>query len=33
VAYWLIANSWDTWWADDGYFRIKRGVNLCGIEN
>lgn len=33
VAYWLIANSWDTWWADAGYFRIKRGVNLCGIEN
>jgi cathepsin B len=31
--YWLFANSWDTTWADQGYFKMARGVNLCGIEN
>jgi len=30
--YWLIANSWNNDWAEDGYFRIQRGVNECGIE-
>jgi len=30
--YWLFANSWDTTWADEGYFKMHRGVNLCGIE-
>lgn len=30
--YWLLANSWDYTWADNGYFRMSRGSNLCGIE-
>jgi len=30
--YWLFANSWDTTWADGGYFKMARGNNLCGIE-
>jgi len=32
VDYWTVANSWDTTWGEDGYFKIKRGVNECGIE-
>ena len=32
VAYWEVANSWGKSWNGDGYFRIRRGDNLCGIE-
>jgi len=31
--YWLVANSWNTYWGDKGYFKIKRGSNECGIES
>jgi len=30
--YWLVANSWNTSWGMDGFFKIKRGTNQCGIE-
>ncbi len=31
--YWQVANSWNTWWGEDGYFRIIRdeGSKSCGI--
>jgi len=31
--YWLFANSWDTTWGDQGFFKMLKGKNLCGIEN
>ena len=31
--YWLVANSWNTDWGDEGFFRILRGQDECGIEN
>ncbi|XP_020673845.1 cathepsin B-like protease 3 [Dendrobium catenatum] len=30
--YWLLANQWNRGWGDDGYFKILRGANECGIE-
>ena len=30
--YWIIRNSWNTWWGESGYARMQRGVNMCGIE-
>merc|ERR1712087_421177 len=31
VKYWKIANSWNPYWGEKGYFRIKRGNNEGGI--
>jgi len=33
VKYWKIANSWNPYWGEKGYFRIKRGNNEGGIED
>jgi len=31
--YWKVQNSWNPYWGEQGYFRIKRGHNECGIED
>eukprot|EP01061_Rhynchopus_euleeides_P010008 TRINITY_DN19334_c0_g1_i1.p1 TRINITY_DN19334_c0_g1~~TRINITY_DN19334_c0_g1_i1.p1 ORF type:complete len:342 (+),score=99.86 TRINITY_DN19334_c0_g1_i1:126-1151(+) len=31
--YWLVKNSWNGEWGDQGFFKILRGVNECGIED
>jgi cathepsin B len=33
LPYWLVNNSWTTYWGDKGQFKILRGSDECGIED
>jgi len=33
VNYWTVKNSWNPSWGDNGYFKIIRGTDECGIES
>jgi cathepsin B len=33
IPYWTVANSWNSDWGEDGFFRILRGKDECGIES
>jgi C1A family cysteine protease len=32
VEYWIVKNSWGTQFGDNGFFKIERNKNTCGIS-
>eukprot|EP00164_Ancoracysta_twista_P003026 GFYU01004032.1.p2 GENE.GFYU01004032.1~~GFYU01004032.1.p2 ORF type:complete len:348 (-),score=145.44 GFYU01004032.1:351-1301(-) len=33
VKYWILRNSWGTYWGQNGFARVVRGINNMGIED
>merc|ERR1711941_16008 len=31
--FWIVRNSWGTYWGENGYFRLARGINNIAIES
>jgi cathepsin F len=33
TAFWIVKNSWNQSWGENGYFRIVKGSGACGLNN
>lgn len=33
VPYWIVKNTWSTYWGEEGYLRVSRRPDDCGISS
>jgi len=31
--YWIVKNSWSSSWGENGYIRLEKGTNQCGLDS
>jgi hypothetical protein len=32
IEYWIVRNSWGSWWGENGHIRIAKGIGMCNIQ-
>ena len=33
IDYWVVRNSFGTYWGEQGYYRVERGINAFNMES